>query len=409
MIEFTCLCGNHFSLDLDMAGASFQCAKCARLVTVPTLDDLKNLDSDGTYTLGEHYQAAPAPGVHLSVASDAAMRISGKIDDIPMAEMIGAPDRVAPRYDPETGELIRAVEMQSHVISEAAKAAPRTQPVSKSSKRHLVDLPKLSPLDVLVELLRIKNLVVILIIGALHILLVGFAIMLDAGVFFGGIFAIFVLAPVLAQYSLIIQETGPAEKEELPPPMREFGLREDVWDPIVHLFLSALICFGPAAAWWYDTAPSVLNDQIALCLAVLGAVFFPVVMMTASIDGILANFRPDRLVGVIATAAFSYALVVVAFIAGTLIYVDGFFGQVRWGVMLFHHAQAGAPEPRPIYIPNAGVGFCMTLAGLYVLYFACWQLGLIWRAHHDQFPWVAQRFVKETPIKAPAKDSSAPR
>src|ERR1700733_10835921 len=153
MIDFTCLCGHPISVEDEQAGTSLQCTKCARLVSVPTLDDLKNLDADGTYTFGERYQA-PAPQAHLNVASKAAMQEAGATDDIPMAEMISAPDRVAPRYDPETGELVRAVELKAHVVSEAQKAAPRTQPVSKSSKRQAINSKPMSPLEVLGELFR---------------------------------------------------------------------------------------------------------------------------------------------------------------------------------------------------------------------------------------------------------------
>ena len=49
MIQFPCHCGHDFDLPDSMAGESFQCLKCFRLVSVPALDDLAVLNPDGTY------------------------------------------------------------------------------------------------------------------------------------------------------------------------------------------------------------------------------------------------------------------------------------------------------------------------------------------------------------------------
>jgi len=37
---------------------------------------------------------------------------------------------------------------------------------------------------------------------------------------------------------------------------------------------------------------------------------------------------------------------------------------------------------------------------VYFLHFFCWHLGLMYRQNHAQFPWLAQRHVKQTRLKA---------
>jgi hypothetical protein len=34
------------------------------------------------------------------------------------------------------------------------------------------------------------------------------------------------------------------------------------------------------------------------------------------------------------------------------------------------------------------------LASVYVLHFFCWHLGMLYRANHATFPWLAQRHIK---------------
>jgi hypothetical protein len=46
------------------------------------------------------------------------------------------------------------------------------------------------------------------------------------------------------------------------------------------------------------------------------------------------------------------------------------------------------------------VVFFVVLLSIYITHFFCWHLGLMYRAHHDVFPWVLQRHEKK-----PRKDA----
>ena len=92
-----------------MAGGSLQCPKCSRLVSVPTLDDLNTLNPDGTYNLDvvaepEHPAEKRRGSRDHMLPPDAATPRSMGVQEIPLEAI--EPARVAPRYDPITGELI---------------------------------------------------------------------------------------------------------------------------------------------------------------------------------------------------------------------------------------------------------------------------------------------------------------
>src|SRR5687768_9975329 len=56
MIQFACHCTHPLEVDDNMSGGMIQCPKCGRLCDVPTADEAKQLESDGTYNLGETVQ-----------------------------------------------------------------------------------------------------------------------------------------------------------------------------------------------------------------------------------------------------------------------------------------------------------------------------------------------------------------
>jgi hypothetical protein len=40
------------------------------------------------------------------------------------------------------------------------------------------------------------------------------------------------------------------------------------------------------------------------------------------------------------------------------------------------------------------IGSPALLLGIYLFHFACWHLGLLYRANHERFPWILQRHVQ---------------
>jgi hypothetical protein len=378
MIKFPCLCGVKFTLPEDMAGRMFQCEKCGRLVTVPTLDDLKNIDADGAYALdADHERPTHRPDTGM----------------LPPDSAIQAPP-VMPRYDPFTGELIRAVGVEAGIVSAEARKTPRAPPQSKITRGLAPPPPTMAWITLFGEMLMAKNVTVLLCMTIGYFLL-AFGIywfyIMGAYMFF--FFPVVVLAFCVSYFSAVVQETGPGEREDLPPPLRYVEWRADIWDPLIHIVLSVALCLGPAAAAFVLIIEDPIRLWAAGILGGIGAIFFPALFLTASVDGIVANFRPDRLLGVIRAAGFVYLPVLIGWAAGMFCLANGMLALL--GVFSIMWNPFGRAFPRPWIGFGWGYGFCFVVAGLYFSYYACWLLGVIWRKHHAKFPWIAQRFVKD--------------
>ena len=130
-------------------------------------------------------------------------------------------------------------------------------------------------------------------------------------------------------------------------------------------------------------------------LGVLGIIAFPAAFMTLAIDGVVANLRPDRMLGVIAEAGLSYLPVVLAWGGGG----DSSAQQRGFGFGCFTlpplYNPFGVVVPRPFIGKSGTAAFFLVIGGLYSTFYACWMMGMIWRGGHEKFPWIAQRFVKE--------------
>jgi hypothetical protein len=383
MITFPCLCGFKFSLGDEMAGEMFQCEKCGRLVVVPSLDDLNSLATDGTYDLLD------APKPKETAGADSAE---------PSAFDLAAPPRVAPRYDPFTGELIREHGLIEHELSPAQQAPPRVMPLNKSKHRADIEpVPAFACFTILGEMFMAKNVTVLL----LMVIVVGFSAF---GMFLVQAWGAYLLSfvPLIlfvvsaGYYSLIVQETGPGQRNELPTPLRSFEMRTDVWDPLLHFVLSVAVWLIPVMVIESIFASTAAASVIGVILFSIGIFFFPAIFLTLSSDGILINLRPDRLWRVITRGGIYYIFTLAGWIGGTVLAAYGWEGLfAALSTILVRPGGLEMEIPHQWLIRGTWLSFALVLAGLYLQYYGCWLLGLIWRKHHPDFGWEAQRFTKE--------------
>jgi hypothetical protein len=101
--------------------------------------------------------------------------------------------------------------------------------------------------------------------------------------------------------------------------------------------------------------------------------------------GSLNNLRPDRLGGIIRAAGADYVLSFLLWTIGLPLLAYSFFGV--WMI---------PQDVRPEWVYNLNrmvVAIPLLFGTIILLHFASWHLGLIYRRHHDQFPWVLQRHV----------------
>lgn len=404
MIDFPCHCGHKFSVGEDMAGGMLQCPQCGRLNDVPLLSDLQHLSEDGTYNL----ELLPEAPEEDRVSELTRLYRKGRTDDqgeeidlrptmqdiynaggevIPL-EPVADDDRTAsagapPKYDPLTGELIVPVDVQAPAKPPPAPPIASRPALAYGSADGAAGA--LAPVRILLELFRPVNVVVMLFVCAAHVL-IGFIFFLLAA----GALLIIVLLPalimaIIAHYGNVVDETGPAGHDELPTPLRGLNWHDDLWGPFRDWMLAMLLCYGPALAMLIFPPPQQhIAIVLTLTLAAAGTVAAPAALLTALTSGTIFNLRPDRLLGVIFKCGLNYVVLVMLWAAIIAIYFWSLLASV-WAIAALFGLGWASIYLRPILLAP------MLLSAIYLTHYFCWYLGLMYRAHHGDFPWVYQR------------------
>ena len=426
MIRFTCLCQNRIEVEEDLAGGLMQCPRCGRLNDVPTLSDLPHLADDGTYVVDvARPKDDPIRLAELSIVySKGTTDSDGDVIDMRMASAdLAAADastppadtpedgfgeiplkdepsrrpkavaRPAPRYDPETGELIAPIEL---VEDPDRPTSPMAIPLAKAAINYASreTLGRTGPGRAAVDLLMPVNVTVMGFLFIAHVFLQFIGTVTVSGLWFIIAIPMALAGVIVGHYGNVIDETGPQERDELPRPLRQCGFFEDIWNPFVQVVCSLVICFAPAVLVVQRTR-GALPPAVALALfgglLALGIFFLPGVLLTTNTSGTIVNLRPDRFLGLVRTCGAGYGLAVLTGGLATITYGFGIVSSdMAFGRIL------GAASPLPVWVHV--VGYPMLALGIYCAHLFCWHLGLLYREHHAQFPWVFQRHVRD-PLK----------
>lgn len=388
MIDFSCACGYQFSVPGDMAGESLQCPECLRLVDVPTLSDLQGMEQDGTIKLAEK----PAEEKTAELNTDFLPRLKERVEEVDEYDLRPTADDIiragveaiplkdedevrpaTPKYDPETGELVRPLVVKKDVpVAEAAPVAPVINYAAVEYGGGV------SPWRVPLELLMPGNITVLVVLFVVHMLnqvvalmvAGGFILLLPAG-------AIVVFA-IIAHYANIIDEVGRNERDELPTPLRGLSWSEDIWHPFVSFAMALTLCYGPAV-WAAKTSLWAAGG-----VALLGSVAFPAVFLTTAASGSTWNLSPDRLLGVIRICGWPYVFMVLLWLVAGVMYAVASLGVTAHAISLL------LPSGM---VPKAAIiaAYPMLLTAIYLMHLFAWYEGLLYRAHYAKFPWVLQR------------------
>ncbi len=440
MLRFSCKCGYEFNLTDDRAGEMIQCPRCGLLVDAPRADELAWLGPDGTYAVDDSADAAPPPpGTTLAEMYRTYSRRTsdeygvekdlrpgaGHYDHLGDEDDTGRrPRRIAPRYDPVTGERILPLELKDEPVRPAIPVAAEVEwveldeaeaeaelaavavepipvaaiPVTPGSGRslgyatadvgHHALLHSL-PVDLLV---RPGNATVMVFAYAFYVAgivakypLAGFCDV--AHVPMAAVMLVDVpLWLLAAHFGCVVDDVGPEGIDELPRPLRNLSFGEDLFGPAVRVAAAVAICFGPAAglalAAGSHRPPATAG---VLLLGLLGAYGFPAVLLTLLTGTTVLNLTPGRVAGVIGRCGPQYVLSVLLGLATLASSVGIVLGP---GVL--------PPLGRlPFLLPLGRLPLLVpALAGVvYVTHLFAWHLGLMYRAHHDAFPWLAQRHI----------------
>jgi hypothetical protein len=393
MIKFTCHCNHVFEFPEDMAGRQVQCPDCQRLVDVPTTNELAELSEDGTFRMdapvdrdsGHFEKMRRVYGKDKVDENGAEIDLRQTRDELAAA---GTEDDIlafehqptAPKYDPETGELIRPLDIVDDptIAPHPSQLPMATNTLNYASPELQAALPY-SPLTRLLSPINLAAMFFVLFFQ-LFFYLAAFSLFLTVG-------AIFFLGPALiAHYANVVEEIGVEERDELPRFLRHFNFVDDIWHPFAHVFLAWMICFGPAIIWgvfWVGHGWPLTGAVISvIVLDIAGLIFFPAVVLTTTTSGSITNLRPDRVMAVIARIGPRYALLVILYAVALIFYSLGML-TVPIQAILFAAMQKHATN-----IFSGPFPIALLIIGIYLMHYFAWLLGLYYRKLHRKFTWV---------------------
>jgi hypothetical protein len=405
MIDFACRCSHRFSLPEDQAGGVIQCPQCHRLVDIPSLSDLTHIDQDGNYkfegdiiplaepdrldTLRRSFTRAHREDDGREIDLRPSMRdvMQAGSEEMPY-ELADEVHPAPPKYDPVTGELVRVLDVKP---PEHPEVRASEVPMAKRAVQYAMGdiTPGVGIWGIGLKLLEPVNLFVMSIIVFIHLLVQPVNIMMLAGFFLVIPLWIIGIGFILAHYGNVVDETGPAEKDELPRPLRDAQLYDDIWHPFTFLAGTIMICYGPVLLAWRFGLPGVAM----IMLAIVGTIFVPAVLLTLATSGTVANARPDRLLGVIGGCGVEYWISLGILIVGATLYALGLWRfQIDTAMLFLPRRLSGFSASVPWWF-EPWIAYPAFFMGIHMMHWFCWSLGAMYRAHHDRFPWIMQRHI----------------
>lgn len=406
MIQFPCHCGHVFQLDNDQAGGLVQCPNCRRLNDVPLHSDLAAIAEDGTYKLDQELVPPQAEGLadllyvyQKGPRDERGNEIDLKLKSSDLDVIGGEPIPLvpaeehkphAPRYDPETGELVTALEIaQPQTPRVDPSSIPLARPALQYATGDAARAPSMA--SAFFKLFLPMNMTVMFAVLVMHLIVLPLYFITVMGIFFFIVALVVMDCLIPAHYANVIEEVGPFDNDELPRPLRNLGWYEDIWAPFCAFFGSMLICYGPStlvnALAERGSIPSIPAMVAWVVLAAIGTFLFPAVLLTLATSGTSLNLRPDRVLGVIVGCGASYFFAVVLWIVAGGTYLWGWAGSRLAIMVLVHHRDV------PWFLTSWPIVLSMLTVGIFLMHYFAFCLGLLYRMHYARFPWVLQRHV----------------
>jgi hypothetical protein len=410
VIVFPCICGYVFELPEELAGSEIQCPECRRLNDVPTHTEMGQIELDGTYKVDE---PAPRPdpdavtadlayiyqkGVRDAEGNEIDLRLTpeeraliGVGEPVPLVPD-ARPMEHAPRYDPETGELIEPIEIRNDK-SLKLPPNPATIPMARPVFNYATGetARRTGFFRLFVHLFAPLNLAVMLGIYIMHVLMWPMLMVVLSGIMILIVGIPFVGGAILAHYGNVVEDCGPFERDELPRPLRDVGWYEDLWSPFCNVFCSLILCYGPLALLPLVIARVPAFEPVgwamAIALGAIGTFAFPAILLTLQTSGTILNLRPDRVLAVIGACGRDYFITIVLWVIAGTLYAWGWIGT---GVSLVNMIN---PTPLPVWLSSFSLTAGVLALGVFMMHYFCMTVGLLYRMHYDRFPWVLQRHI----------------
>lgn len=410
---------------MDLAGGTIQCPQCHVLADIPTLDELANLNPDGTFAFESQDPLADpldAGDLHRAFTNQTANSrgiekdLRMKVEQLSSVGADSGPMRVTPRYDPVTGELIRPLQFKDElpipVLAIASEVDPATAgrldtavipipviplpapgPIKSLSYAVGVSRKVVTMSTVAIELLMPANLAVMFFVYLAYVL--GYFATLSMATYTERFLVTvqpFLLLNlpmwlILSHLGCVLEDIGPDAVDELPRPLRNFSLGDDIIAPAFRGALAIMICFAPLCITLHllDSA-NPMTLPINGLLAIAGAFLFPAILLTTVTGTTILNLRPDRVAAVIRLAGIHYFASVLLFLLAAIPTVYYLGNELLFPEKL--------TAPICIVLERPSLMLANLALTVYLLHFFAWHLGLIYRNGHADYPWLAQRHIK---------------
>lgn len=409
MIRFHCTCKHPFESDDNMAGGLVQCPACGKLNDIPSLSDLQLIAEDGTYKIGveaEEQEADRLGELHRAFARTRVDEYGAEIDLRPTMQDIhnAGSDEIplalkdetrpgAPKYDPVTGELIRPMDLRQPTPAEGAIPA---MPVAKKTLTYAAPDAGVitNGVQIFMRMFTLPNLFVMLCVFLTHLLLqlLSLTPTMIAMLMLPLMGAVLLL--LIAHYANTIDETGPEARDELPRLLRNVNWYDDMWAPFVNAMVAFGFAYGPGLACLLLDVPVQIRLSLFVTLAIVGTLAFPAILLTTTTSGSVLNLRPDRLWGVIRYCGVAYGFMLAGWIIAFGVYLLSIFGaEMALLSMTVPKPIAAAPMTWADIVFHWALQYPLLCLGIYLMHAYAWYLGLQYRKHHADFPWVLQRYT----------------
>jgi len=208
---------------------------------------------------------------------------------------------------------------------------------------------------------------------------------------------------LIGHYASVTEDAGPSQRTELPVPLRGLDFGEDLWRPGFATFLSLFVCYFPVLL----TLP-FKNIPVTLLFLAGGTFLFPGIFLIRVCSGLLADLRPDRVIGTIAVCGWRYVVALGLWISAAAIYGWGMIRTARWALSLGEWLRAGPVTPL--------LDWLALIAGIFLMHIFSVFLAHLYLRFHAQFPWAIPhktleregRKRKRRRLHMPAVSSAAP-
>lgn len=407
MIKFACRCSHAFSVPDDQAGESLQCPSCGLLVDVPTIDDLPGLREDSTYHFNDESPSSTGakPSVlrttpnfanrgdtndrrlslkeflKIGTSDDDLLEIKGEVKP-------GVPKH--PKYDPVTGELILPIDVRR----EPTPPPMLAQPVSLAYEHRKPGVNQPGIFSPFAWMFRLPNL---LVCGVVTAMFLGAA--LSLGIILLILFVIPLVPMIVSHFANVVDETGPTGVDEMPAPLRTANIWDDFIRPLSQVFLAYAIANAPIVL--VNLYVTKLPWAVDLGLTIFLNIMIPALLITTITSGAFNNLLPSRVFSVITASGWHYWVVVVmGYLAMAAMAVASFVALVaatHVNHVIFKGPLSGRPPSFGVIPPLAEILAApfIVFAAMYLLHVYAWQLGLLYRLHHERFNWVWQKHVSD--------------